>query len=185
MPVQRWYGTTLPANRYRLMSLSLPLMSSLRSFRDTNFVKVSSVALESAIESIVLQYGHSTDDLQLENQVYYTHCPVQSTVMPQWWASLLISGLSDFHFDTFFHNRGDDAGAVTVRKKLSVLSGKTAERLLYIVFTVMCHLPERPLLFSGGCCSLLFLVWLFIPLHTLTCFSYTQFLFFPTWVLYC
>ena len=55
---------------------------------------------------------------RLKNQVYYTHCPVESTVMPQWLASLLISGIRDFHFGTFFHNRGDDAGAVTVKKNI-------------------------------------------------------------------
>ena len=53
---------------------------------------------------------------RLKNQVYHTHWPLESTVMPQWRASLLISGQRDFHFFTYFRNRGDDAGAVTVRK---------------------------------------------------------------------
>ena len=48
------------------MSLSLAFVSSLRSFRNNNFVKVSSVALESAIDSIALQNGHNTDDLPSE-----------------------------------------------------------------------------------------------------------------------
>ena len=48
------------------MSLSLPLMSSLRSFRDTNFVELPSLALESANAIIALQYGRSTDDLPPE-----------------------------------------------------------------------------------------------------------------------
>ena len=114
MPVQKWYGTTLSAKMYRLVSLCLPLVSSLRSFRDTNFVKVSSVALESAVARVRTQHGWSlvwklrlSDPLATRVHRDAAMVSISPYLRPK-----------GFSFFTYFRNPGDDAGAVTVRKQL-------------------------------------------------------------------
>ena len=66
MSVQKTDDSTLSLKRYCLMSLSLPLDGSFCSFRDTSFVKPSSVALKGAIVRTIFHCVHSTVDLESE-----------------------------------------------------------------------------------------------------------------------
>ena len=67
IPVQKSDDTTMSLNRYCLTSLCLHLLNSSCSFRDTGFVKVSSVALESDIARTALPCMPSTVDLGSES----------------------------------------------------------------------------------------------------------------------